>query len=325
VDSLAGDSRWHVRALDPDDRRCRAIHIRAATKQRIQRSESGSRDDHLRRRRRWSCGLIYETAKLLSELRSAAPIGVERRGLRPKFTPETPIIAVGDVFGYGSIDLFGVGLDGGVYTAWNHTGVWQGWRGPICPGGRFSRRTPVAAVSMKSGWIDLFAVGLDGAIWTAWYHDDPPWQGWGRIGGDFPQGTPVSAVSMRNGWIDLYVIGGADNAVYTWWHHDDPPWLTGRVGGKFAPGTPVTAVTDNKGWIDLFAVGLDGDVWTAWYHDAPWQGWGPVRAGGKFTQGTAVAAVSPQVGGSICSGWVWTATFGRRGITMLRGRAGAAW
>jgi hypothetical protein len=215
-----------------------------------------------------------------------------------KFSPETPIIAVGDAFYNGSIDLFGVGPDGGVYTAWNHTGVWQGWDGPICPGGRFSQRTPVAAVSMRSGWIDLFAVGLDGAIWTAWYHDNPPWQGWGRIGGDFPQGTPVSAVSMRNGWIDLYVIGGADNAVYTWWYHDDPPWLTGRVGGKFAPGTPVTAVTDNKGWIDLFAVGLDGSVWTAWYHDAPWQGWGPVLAGGKFSQGTPVAAVSPN------SGWI---------------------
>jgi hypothetical protein len=51
-----------------------------------------------------------------------------------EFSQQTPIIAVGDAFYAGSIDLFGVGLDGGVYTTWNHTGVWQGWGGAYLPG-----------------------------------------------------------------------------------------------------------------------------------------------------------------------------------------------
>jgi hypothetical protein len=125
----------------------------------------------------------------------------------------------------GWIDLFAVGLDGDVWTAWYHDAPWQGWGGVREPG-RFTQGTPVAAVAPRDGWIDLFAVGLDGDVWTAWYHD-APWQGWSSLGSPlsrrgatkFPQKAPVAAVAATNKkFLSVFAIaenGNAFGSTYT--------------------------------------------------------------------------------------------------------------
>ena len=197
----------------------------------------------------------------------------------------------------GWIDLFAVGQDGPVYTAWFRPDQgWQGWQ-PVA-GRHFNQGTVVSAVSTRPGLIDLFAVGQDGPVYTAWFRPDQGWQGWQPVlGGTFNQGTVVSAVSTRPGWIDLFAVG-QDGPVYTAWFRPDQGWQGWQpvAGRHFNQGTVVSAVSTRPGLIDLFAVGQDGPVYTAWFRpDQGWQGWQPVL-GGTFNQGTVVSAVSTRPG-----------------------------
>lgn len=92
--------------------------------------------------------------------------------------------------GYGGrpftreINLFAVGQDGRVWTAWyrSDSGTWNGWV-PILYG-TFSQRTPVAC----NRRIRLFAVGQDGHVyWTHGLPEDLA-QGWGAITDDAASG-----------------------------------------------------------------------------------------------------------------------------------------
>ena len=78
----------------------------------------------------------------------------------------------------GFIDLFGVGEDGRVYTAWWRGSSWGGWA--LAGNGIFNQRTPIAAVSSASGLIDLFAVGENGFVYTASWRGSN-WDGWKLI------------------------------------------------------------------------------------------------------------------------------------------------
>jgi hypothetical protein len=77
-----------------------------------------------------------------------------------KFAQNTPIAAVSRRANH--IDLFAVGADGGVYTAWWNEG-WQDWS--QLGEARFAEHTPITALTREANHIDLFAVGRDGGVY----------------------------------------------------------------------------------------------------------------------------------------------------------------
>jgi hypothetical protein len=82
------------------------------------------------------------------------------------FSAGTPVAAVAR--NPNHLNLFAVGQDGGVHTAWwDINGGWQGWSGPLQGQTLFSAGAPVAVVSLGPCQLSLFGVGNDGAVHTA--------------------------------------------------------------------------------------------------------------------------------------------------------------
>jgi hypothetical protein len=86
------------------------------------------------------------------------------------FNQLTPISAV--ALDSNHMALFGVGENGGVYTAWwNPSDNWQGWNGLY--NAVFSQLTPIAAVAVDPNDLSLFGVGKDGHVYTSWFYHPP--------------------------------------------------------------------------------------------------------------------------------------------------------
>lgn len=165
------------------------------------------------------------------------------------------------------MDLFAVGNDGHVYTAWWYEG--QDWSG-ISPnvrwggagmggggtaggnawrdiGGSFAPGTTISAINRLRTNIDLFAVGRDGQVSTAWWYEGQEWSGlggWRGLGGEFRPGAHIAVTSHRTTQLDLFGIG-RDGHVHTSWWHEGQDWsgLAGWVdlGGNFDSGARVAA------------------------------------------------------------------------------------
>jgi hypothetical protein len=186
------------------------------------------------------------------------------------------------------MDLFAVGLDGGLYSTWWH-GRWHHWF--RFSNGFFAQNTPIAALSRNPNQMDLFAVGLDGGVYNAWWNGDP-WRDWTRIGGGaFAQNTPITALSRNPNQMDVFAVG-LDGGVYNAWWNGDPWRDWTRIGdGAFAQNTPIAALSRNSNQMDLFAVGLNGGVYNAWWNGDPWHDWTRIGSG-AFAQRTPIAALS---------------------------------
>ncbi|MGH8897485.1 MAG: hypothetical protein ACRDZ4_10775 [Egibacteraceae bacterium] len=194
------------------------------------------------------------------------------------FGQGTPIAALSR--NRDQIDLFAVGLDGGVYSAWWNCYPWYGW---FRIGGRvFPQQTSIAALSRNRRQIDLFAVGDDGGVYRAWWNGKPwwnnpwrksnPWHDWSRVGGRvFPEGTPMAALSRKPDQMDLFAVGGDGGVCSASWNGTWRDWF--RVGGRVFPeGTPMAALSRKPDQMDLFAVGGDGGVYGASWNGT-WSDW----------------------------------------------------
>jgi hypothetical protein len=203
------------------------------------------------------------------------------------------------------IDLFAVGDDGRVYTAWWRDG--DGWSSADgrwdSIGGDFAASAPVAAITRSRNDIDLFAVGDDGRVYTAWWRDGDGWSSgdgrWDSIGGDLPDGAPLTAISRSRDAIDLFAVARDARVSTAWWREGDGWSSAGRgfspIGGDFAVDEPVTAITRSDDEIDLFVTGGDGRVYTAWWREgAGWSSangdWNSIR--GSFPAAAPVAAIA---------------------------------
>lgn len=125
------------------------------------------------------------------------------------------------------LDIFVVGIDGGVYTAAWEPGAdgWHGW----WPVGdlELPQAAPVHVVSRATDKLDIFATDLTGRVMTAAWAPggEAGWQGWWRINnGTASPGAPVTAVSRSTDKLDAFVIG-TDNRVYT------AAWMPGSADG----------------------------------------------------------------------------------------------
>ena len=173
-----------------------------------------------------------------------------------------------------NIDLFAVGDDGQVYTAW-----WRAGEGSVgldvgSLGGRFAPDTAIAAVSRSSENIDLFGVDNDGRVTTAWWRAGEGWAPAGAafspIGEFFAAGTPVSAVARagdnstcssprRTDRVHVMVArrrGVVARRSSEWWE---------PIGGNFPRGAPVAAISRSPEDIDLYATQADGRITTSWW------------------------------------------------------------
>jgi hypothetical protein len=124
------------------------------------------------------------------------------------------------------IDLFMVGVDRGVYTAWSHDAgqTWSGWSRisdhVVAPG------TTVSAVSRTQENLDVYVIGTDRRVWTA------TWDGTGSAGWEgftpvmdfrLAHRSGISAVSRDPNIVDLFAIG-EDGGTWTAAMHTDK-WL----------------------------------------------------------------------------------------------------
>ena len=178
------------------------------------------------------------------------------------------------------LDLFAVGQDGGVYTAWwNSAGGWQpaaGWALLFSDTRPFSH---LAAVSRNPDQLDLFAVGQDGGVYTAWWNSAGGWQpaaGWALLFSDTRPFSHLAAVSRNPDQLDLFAVG-QDGGVYTAWWNSAGGWQPAAgwalLFSDTRPFSHLAAVSRNPDQLDLFAVGQDGGVYTAWWNSAG--GWQP--------------------------------------------------
>ena len=213
------------------------------------------------------------------------------------------------------LDLFIVGADGTVYSAWwEFPGVFavaqneSGWQPWFCiPGAlKVAVGATVTAVwaPRQPQHLDLFVTGTDGAVWSAWWEATSGWQPWFIVHPEIkmqPKAT-VTAV-WRDQHLDIFVTG-TDGAVWSAWWEPPPnwqPWFLVSPGIKAAIGATVTAVWAPRQpqHLDLFITGTDGAVWSAcWEAPGPFDpnqnGWGEwfiIRQGTDMQPGATVTAV----------------------------------
>lgn len=193
------------------------------------------------------------------------------------------------------LDLFTVGTDDRVYTAWwNQATGWSGWS--VLGSIRCRPGSVVTALSRYTDQLDLFTTDRDGRTMTLWWTAAGGWaRDWQHIsGGVAANGAPVTAVARRPHHLDIFTVG-TDNRVYSaWWDQRSgwSRWFT-LPGITCRPDSTVTVVSRLPDQIDLFTTDSSGKVMTTWWNvNGGWaRGWHQV-AGGVASPGSDVSAIA---------------------------------
>jgi hypothetical protein len=210
--------------------------------------------------------------------------------------PGQPITAVWSNASH--LDLFTVGADGAVWSAWwegaKSAQSWQWFRigqpGDAVPG------QPVTAVWSTPQHLDLFVTATDGTVKSTWWEATVGWQAWFAIGhaGNASPGQAVTAVWSTPQHLDLFITA-ADGTVRSTWWEAAPGWQTWFAIGPAAnasPGQLVTAVWSTPQHLDLFITAADGTVKSTWWEAASgWQTWFGIGPAANASPGQPVTAV----------------------------------
>ncbi|KAH0541608.1 hypothetical protein FGG08_003956 [Glutinoglossum americanum] len=195
-----------------------------------------------------------------------------------------------------NLDLFGVGNDGKVYTAWWVEGQdWTGWRDITGSSRTFPANAPMTVVSRAEKQLDIF-VNDNGTIRTAFWANDgnPDWTsvkpGWQEIGSPvgFQARSEILAVSRNSDTMEVAMVGN-NGRVYVYGFlsgstnppafrsvgtrppgmSGDPPAPTG-----FPAGSKVAGVSRSPELLNLLVVDK-GAIWTSsWEKGKGWSGVG---------------------------------------------------
>jgi hypothetical protein len=207
------------------------------------------------------------------------------------------------------LDVFGVGTDGGIYTAaWDARiadGQWRGWW--RIPNGVAAPESSVCSVSRHVNKLDVFMVGTDGGVYTAAWDqnvDSAKWRGWWRItNGKALAKNGLAAVARDANKLDVFAVA-PDGGIYTaaWDQNVDSAKWRGwwRIGNSVAASaTNISAVTRDPKKLDLFMIGSDGGIYTAAWEsgvaDGKWRGWWRILNGVAMA-GSSVCAVARSPG-----------------------------
>lgn len=203
----------------------------------------------------------------------------------------SPVTAVARYAGH--LDLFTIGTDNRVYSAWWDVG--NGWH-PWFPIGNLHCRpgSTVNVVSRYNDHLDLFTTASDGRIMSTWWDVRTGWASWFQVsGGVAAAGAKVTAIARYPGHLDLFSVG-TDNRVYsTWW--DDRsgwhPWF--QIGSLLCrPDSTVTVVARFADQLDLFTTASNGQIMSTWWNArSGWGNWFQV-SGGVASAGSPITAIA---------------------------------
>ena len=203
----------------------------------------------------------------------------------------SPITAVARYSGH--LDLFVVGTDNRVYSAWwDVSSGWSGWfrlGTLVCRPG-----STVNVVSRYSDHLDVFTTAADGRVMSIWWDGRTGWSSWFQVmGGVAASGATVTAIARHPSHLDLFTVG-TDNRVYSCWWDDRSGWH-----GWFRPGdlvcrpdSAVNVVARHRDQLDLFTTASDGRIMSTWWNvRGGWGTWFQV-SGGRASSGSEVTAIS---------------------------------
>ena len=203
----------------------------------------------------------------------------------------SPITAVARYAGH--LDLFTVGTDNRVYSAW--WDVSSGWHGWFTIGTLICRSgATVNVVSRYSDHIDLFTTASDGRIMSTWWDSRTGWAGWFQIsGGVAAAGAAVTAIARYPFHLDVFTVG-TDNRVYSTWWDERAGWQNWfPIGNQLCrPDSTVNVVARFPDQLDLFTTASDGRIMSTWWNArSGWGNWFQV-SGGVASPGSPVTAIA---------------------------------
>jgi len=238
----------------------------------------------------------------------------------------SPITAVARYAGH--LDLFTVGTDNRVYSAWwDVSSGWHGWfpiGSLICRSG-----ATVNVVSRYSDHIDLFTTASDGRTMSTWWDARTGWAEWFQIsGGVAAAGAPVTAIARYPFHLDLFTVG-TDNRVYsTWWDERDGWHNWFPIGNLLCrPNSTVNVVARFPDQLDLFTTASDGKIMSTWWNarsggetgsrsPAAWPRPGRLSRRSRVIPITSTCSLSGRITGSTARGGTIRPA-GRRGSMSL--------
>ncbi len=212
------------------------------------------------------------------------------------------------------VDVFWVGPDGGIGTAWWDSGANNGaWNQPfgIAPPGA-SQPGAIAACSRTPEHVDVFWIGPDGGVGTTWWDSGANNAAWNQPFGIAPPGASqpgaIAGCCRTPEHVDVFWIGPDGGVGSNWWDSGanngawnqpfglappgsaQPGWQPpGRVSSPLA-----TARVSNH--LDAFWVGPDGGIGSNWWdvlaNHGLWNQPFGLAPAGSAAHGGAVAAVA---------------------------------
>jgi hypothetical protein len=193
----------------------------------------------------------------------------------------------------GHLDLFTVGTDNRVYSAWwDGASGWNGW----LPIGNLQCRpgSTVNVVCRYSDHLDLFTTAADGRIMSTWWDARTGWAEWFHVqGGVAASGATVTAVARYPFHLDLFTVG-TDNRVYSVWWDERSGWSGWFPLGDLQcrPDATVTVVSRFPDHLDLFTTASDGRIMSTWWNArSGWAEWFHV-SGGFASDGSPITAIA---------------------------------
>ena len=193
----------------------------------------------------------------------------------------------------GHIDLFTVGTDNRVYSAWwDGNGGWRSWfviGNLVCRPG-----STVTALSRYDDHIDLFTTASDGKVMSTWWGAGSGWANWFHLqGGVAANGATVTAVARYGHHLDVFTVG-TDNRIFSIWWDERSGWSNWfAVGTQLARSdATVTVVARHADQLDLFTTDPSGRIVSSWWNvNSGWGSWFQV-SGGAASPGSPVTAIA---------------------------------
>ena len=203
----------------------------------------------------------------------------------------SPVTAIARYSGH--LDIFTVGTDNRVYTAWwDVSSGWHPWGvlgTLVCRPG-----STVNVVCRYTDHIDLFTTASDGKIMSTWWDVRTGWAAWFQVsGGVAANGTTVTAIARYPFHLDLFTVG-TDNRVWSAWWDDRTGWSSWfLVGNQLCrPDSIVNVIARFPDQLDLFTTASDGKIMSTWWNArSGWGTWFQV-SGGVASAGSPVTAIA---------------------------------
>lgn len=191
------------------------------------------------------------------------------------------------------LDLFTVGTDNCVYSAWwDVTSGWHAWFqiGNVqCRSG-----STVNVVARNSNHLDLFTTAADGRTMSTWWDVSTGWANWFHVqGGVASPGATVTAIARYPNHLDLFTVG-TDQLAYSCWWDEGSGWHNWFPIGNLhcRPDSTVSVVARFPDHLDLFTTAADGRIMSTWWNaGSGWANWFQV-SGGLASPGSPVTAIA---------------------------------